>query len=144
MFFMDFWQIAHSSGAPINSSQTLVCMHETESLAGKKFRSCLTRSLPLAIVVICCARQPRRSPLTNELSSPSSVTVNALRSSRLNINTASAGELETLPGVGKMMAERIIMYRQQYGPFRRVEHLMMVHGFSDRKFRALRELITVE
>ena len=62
----------------------------------------------------------------------------------MNINTAAAAELEKLSGVGKIMAERIVAHRQQYGPFRRVEHLMMVHGFSDHKFRALRELITVE
>ena len=42
------------------------------------------------------------------------------------------------------LAERIVLHREQYGPFRRVEHLMMVHGFSDHKFRALRELISVE
>ena len=52
--------------------------------------------------------------------------------------------MERLPGVGKILAERIVAHREQYGPFRRVEHLMMVHGFSDHKFRVLRELITVE
>jgi competence ComEA-like helix-hairpin-helix protein len=65
-------------------------------------------------------------------------------SPRININTASASELEKLPGIGKVMAERIIEHRTQYGAFRRAEHLMMVRGISDQKFRALRELITVE
>ena len=63
---------------------------------------------------------------------------------RLNINMATAAELEKLPGVGKILGERIVSFRQQYGPFRRVEHLMMVRGFSDHKYRGLRELITVE
>ena len=65
-------------------------------------------------------------------------------STRININTASAAELEKLPGVGRVLAERIIEHREQYGPFRRPEHLIIVRGISDRRFRALRELITVE
>ena len=52
--------------------------------------------------------------------------------------------MEKLPGVSKIVAERVVAHRQQYGRFRRIEHLMMVRGFSDHKFRALRELITVE
>jgi competence protein ComEA len=64
--------------------------------------------------------------------------------SRLNINTASAEELERLPGIGKGLAERIIDHRAKFGPFRRPEHLIIVRGISDRRFRALRDLITVE
>lgn len=66
------------------------------------------------------------------------------RPSRININTAPLGELESLPGIGKALAARIIDHREKYGPFRRVEHLIIVRGISDRRFRALRESITVE
>ena len=66
------------------------------------------------------------------------------RPTRININTASAGELETLPGIGKALAARIIEHREKYGPFRRIEHLIIVRGISDRSFRALRELIAIE
>jgi competence ComEA-like helix-hairpin-helix protein len=62
----------------------------------------------------------------------------------ININTATAAQLESLPGVGKVIAERIIAHREQYGSFRRPEHLMMVRGISDRKFRELRTMIVVE
>ena len=61
-----------------------------------------------------------------------------------NINTASSDELEKLPGIGEALAGRIVAHRQQYGRFRRAEHLMMVRGISDRRFRAMRTLITVE
>ena len=64
--------------------------------------------------------------------------------SRININAATAPDLEKLPGVGKVIAERIVEHRTQYGAFRRAEHLMMVRGISDQKFRALRGLITTE
>lgn len=62
----------------------------------------------------------------------------------VNINTASPDEMEKLPGIGQALAARIVAYRQQYGRFRRAEHLIMVRGISDRRFRALRALITVE
>ena len=66
------------------------------------------------------------------------------RGAAININAATRQELEQLPGVGRGIAERIITHREQYGPFRRAEHLMMVRGFSDNKFRAIRELVTIE
>jgi len=65
------------------------------------------------------------------------------RGGQINLNTATAAELEKLPGVGKVIAERIVAHREQYGPFRRTEHLLMVRGISDNKFRQLRSLITV-
>ena len=69
---------------------------------------------------------------------------NPARANSININTAPAQELETLPGIGKAIAERIIAHRELYGPFRRTEHLLMVRGISDSRFRALRPMITVD
>jgi len=63
--------------------------------------------------------------------------------SRMNINSATALELESLPGIGATMAARIIDFRERNGPFRRAEHLMMVRGISDKKFRELQPLITI-
>ncbi|MGH9905008.1 MAG: ComEA family DNA-binding protein, partial [Pyrinomonadaceae bacterium] len=71
-------------------------------------------------------------------------TASASRPSSINVNTAAAIELEKLPGIGPRLAERIVAYRQEHGPFRRVEHLMMVRGISDRKFRKIRQSVTVE
>jgi competence protein ComEA len=63
--------------------------------------------------------------------------------SPVNINTAQAEELERLPGIGRALAARIIAFREEYGPFRRAEHLIMVRGIGDRRFRRLRPFITV-
>jgi competence ComEA-like helix-hairpin-helix protein len=62
----------------------------------------------------------------------------------ININTASAEELERLPGIGRALASRIISHREQYGSFRRPEHLIIVRGIGERRFRRLRPFITVE
>ncbi len=71
-------------------------------------------------------------------------TKNDSASARTNINIASVKELEKLPGIGKELAERIVEHREKYGPFRRPEHLIMVRGISDKRFRGLRDSITVE
>ena len=67
----------------------------------------------------------------------------AVNARRININSASAEELEALPGIGKVMADRIVQHRSQHGPFRRVEHVMMVRGISERKFLDIAPLIAV-
>jgi len=61
---------------------------------------------------------------------------------RININTATAEELEALPAVGEVIAARIVAYREQYGPFRSVDDLIHVKGISDRAIDAMRELVT--
>ncbi|HKQ99392.1 MAG TPA: helix-hairpin-helix domain-containing protein [Pyrinomonadaceae bacterium] len=62
----------------------------------------------------------------------------------ININTASHAELEKLPGIGRALAARIVAFRAEYGRFRRAEHLMMVRGISERRFRAMSQFITAE
>jgi len=96
--------------------------------------------LALIVTASACATLPRS---TQALQAPSEQPRTG-GTPAININTASQSELEKLPGVGAGLAERIIAHRQQYGPFRRPEQLMMVRGISDRKFRELRPLIVVE
>lgn len=61
----------------------------------------------------------------------------------IDINTASADELETLPGIGPALAERIVAYRTEHGPFQSVDELAEVRGISPRMVEELRGLVTV-
>jgi competence protein ComEA len=61
---------------------------------------------------------------------------------RININAATAEELEALPGVGEVIATRIVTYREQNGPFRSVDDLIHVEGIADRAIDDMRELVT--
>ena len=61
----------------------------------------------------------------------------------VNINTASATELEQLPGIGAKTAGRVVEYRQKNGPFKKVEELMNVRGVGEKNFLKLKEHITV-
>lgn len=63
---------------------------------------------------------------------------------KLNINTAYAGDLQLLPGIGEVTAERIIEYREQKGLFKRVEDIKKVKGIGDKKFEQIKEYIMVE
>ncbi len=56
-------------------------------------------------------------------------------------NQASAAELERLPGVGPVLAERIVAYREENGPFRTVEDLLDVPGIGEAKLAALRDAV---
>jgi len=64
-------------------------------------------------------------------------------SGKVNINTASKDELEDLPGIGAVKAQSIINYREQHGPFQRVEDLLEVSGIGDKTLAEIKELITV-
>jgi competence protein ComEA len=61
----------------------------------------------------------------------------------LDLNSASLAELESLPGVGRRTAERIIEYRQKNGPFKKIEELMNVQGIGEKSFLKLKPLIAV-
>lgn len=63
---------------------------------------------------------------------------------RININTAMSLDLEMLPGVGKLTAERIIEYRENMGKFKKPEDIMKVKGIGEKKFEKMREFISVE
>ena len=56
----------------------------------------------------------------------------------INLNTASAAELQQLPGIGPSIARAIVRHRTRNGPFRRLEELLIVRGMSRAKLRRLR------
>jgi competence protein ComEA len=61
----------------------------------------------------------------------------------VNINTASAKELEGLPGIGQKTAARIVEFRQKKGPFKKIEDLMNVEGVGEKSFLRLKAQLTV-
>ncbi len=61
----------------------------------------------------------------------------------LNINTATKEELDTLPSIGPVIAQRIVDYRNENGPFTNISQLMRVEGIGADRFEKLADRITV-
>ena len=72
------------------------------------------------------------------------VTTQRPQSGPLNINTATAAQLETLDGIGPVLAQRIVEYRETNGPFASVEGLLEVKGLGPGILEAIRPQITAE
>lgn len=89
--------------------------------------ACLSFAVPLATLA---ANEP--------------VKVAAVDVAAVSINTATAKELQSLPGVGSVTAERIIAYRTENGPFTSVDDLTKVKGLGKKSLEKIRELVTLE
>lgn len=63
---------------------------------------------------------------------------------KVNLNTASVAELQTLAGVGLKKAEDIIRYREENGSFQQIEELTKVSGIGEKTYEALKEQLTVD
>lgn len=61
----------------------------------------------------------------------------------LDLNAASRAELDSLPRIGEVLADRIVQYRNENGPFLRVDHIMAVRGIGPTTYEALRDYVTV-
>ena len=64
-----------------------------------------------------------------------------MRQFKININTARADQLQMLPGIGATLAQRIMDYRQENGPFKALEDLQDVDGLTAKRFGQIKELI---
>jgi competence protein ComEA len=62
---------------------------------------------------------------------------------KIDLNAASTDQLDTLPGVGEVMAKRIVQWRTEHGGFTKVEQLRDVDGIGESKFEKLRQQVTV-
>ncbi len=80
-----------------------------------------------------------RNAKNNENKGDNSSTVNEL----ININSATAEQLATLPGIGEKTAQNIINYRSEHGKFKQINDLMNVKGIGKAKFDKLKNIITV-
>jgi len=65
----------------------------------------------------------------------------SVRQFKIDINTARADQLQMLPGVGALLAERILDYRKDNGPFKSLDDLQEVDGLTAKRFSRIKELI---
>lgn len=84
---------------------------------------------------------PDRLDVTMETPSSQEVQAGEAPVSKVDINSATVAELDTLPGIGPSTAAKIIEYREKNGPFASIEQLMDVSGIGPAKYEAMREMV---
>ena len=100
----------------------------------------MTRMITAALLALvlgvstAAAQSPSRPGTTKETTAVEA---------QVNLNTATPAQLETLPGVGPAMAQRIVEYRQKNGGFKKIEDLMNVRGIGEASFLKLKALVSV-
>jgi competence protein ComEA len=62
----------------------------------------------------------------------------------LDINSATLEQLQQLPGIGEKIAQRIVKYREDHGPFAKVEDLLNVEGIGEKKLEKIKPLIQIK
>lgn len=81
----------------------------------------------VALLVVCVAARADKTPPTKPI----------------DLNLANVKELQELPGVGPVTAQRIVDMRQKSGRFHRVEDLLAIRGISQKKLDAMRPYVTI-
>ncbi len=106
----------------------MVCQRITQWRIGLAYRTKIVLSLLLFFAAHSFAAAQSKKPLPQK---------------PLDLNTATVEELQTLPTVGPVAAKAIVRFREKSGPFRKIEDLLAVRGFTQKRLKTLRPYITV-
>lgn len=88
----------------------------------------------------------KQSKTTEKSQNTTSILTNTTgknQNTKVNINTATQTELETLPGIGPSTASKIVSYRKENGKFKSIEEIKKVNGIGESKYKKIKELIKV-
>lgn len=88
----------------------------------------------------------KQSKTTEKSQNTTSISTNVTeknQNTKVNINTATQTELETLPGIGPSIASKIVSYRKENGKFKSIEEIKKVSGIGESKYANIKELIKV-
>jgi competence protein ComEA len=100
-----------------------------------------TKRMLQALALIVClglVLAPAAAPAQNSKAQSATPTTE-----KVNINTATAEQLQTLPGIGPALAKSIVDYRTKTGKFKKIEELINVKGVGEKKFEQIKDRLTV-
>jgi competence protein ComEA len=100
-------------------------------------RSKIVTAFMLVLVLVCAAAAPAAA-------APAAAQKPAASEARpVDLNTADSAALETVPGIGKSLSQRILTFREKNGPFQSVDDLLKVQGVGEKSIQKLRPYLTV-
>jgi len=86
-----------------------------------------------------------KSPQTTVYSPPLSDSLGGESvNKKINLNQATSEELEVIPGLGPILSQKIIAYREAHGPFRKLDDLMQISGIGPKKFEQIKDYLILE
>ena len=105
--------------------------------------------LSLTLLTVASCKSGESATNTNSLASANQSEKTAVAQSNknqacVNLNIATADDLIKLPGIGEGMAKKIIDYRLRHGRFRRPQEIIIIEGFSEKKYRDIAGMICVD
>jgi competence protein ComEA len=83
------------------------------------------------------------SPLAAQRGTKPSVSAAVASTEVVNLNSATALQIASLPGIGPKTAELIVQYRVKNGPFKKIEEIMNVRGVGEKSFLKIKERLAV-
>ncbi len=95
------------------------------------------------VIVPLIPPTPNGTAVEGPALSANATTAAPANTSPVNLNTATIADLENLPGIGPSLAQRILDYRTEHGPFASIEAIMDVPGIGEGKFEAIKDFISV-
>ncbi len=111
----------------------------------------LWAAIALVFALVVCAgvrlippRPPSPRPLQPVDIPAVVIPIEFLLEGKVNVNRATLDELQKLPGIGPVLAARIVAFREEHGPFRTVDDLLHVSGIGAKTLAGLRDLVTTD
>jgi competence protein ComEA len=83
------------------------------------------------------------SPLAAQRVAKPPVTATVVSTEVVNLNSATAAQIATLPGIGPKTADLVVQYRVKNGPFKKIEEIMNVRGVGEKSFLKIKDRLTV-
>jgi competence protein ComEA len=83
------------------------------------------------------------SPLAAQRVAKPAVSATVVSTEVVNLNSATAAQIASLPGIGPKTADLIVQYRGKNGPFKKIEEVMNVRGVGEKSFLKIKDRLTV-
>ena len=108
------------------------------------YRSVLALVATLVVTASPLIAQPASPPQGSRArAAKPPVTATVMSTDVVNLNSATATQIASLPGIGPKTAELVVQYRTKNGPFKKIEEIMNVRGIGEKSFLRIKDRLTV-